>query len=95
MKKILVTTDQSTNSKSAIRFAIKLVKLMNAELMVIHVYHILKPFKLTGHAFAGHSDSFRKKTIEELASFVTTIYHDVKEQEIAYQLVLVIQHRCS
>jgi nucleotide-binding universal stress UspA family protein len=31
MEKILVTTDQSTNSKAAIRFAIKLPKQRKAE----------------------------------------------------------------
>ncbi|MFA6086318.1 universal stress protein [Mucilaginibacter sp.] len=89
MEKILVTTDQSTNSKAAIRFAIKLAKQRKAELIILHVYHLLKPFKWSDHAFAEHTDSFTKKTAEELSSFIAGIYHDIDEPEINHQLVLV------
>jgi nucleotide-binding universal stress UspA family protein len=89
MEKILVTTDQSANSKAAIRFAIKLAKLRKAELIILHVYHLLKPFKWSDHAFAEYGDNFRKKTTEELSSFIAGIYHDIDEPEINHQLVLV------
>ncbi|TFF40677.1 universal stress protein [Mucilaginibacter psychrotolerans] len=89
MEKILVTTDQSTNSKAAIRFAIKLAKLRKAELIILHVYHLLKPFTWTEHAFAEYGDSFREKTTEELSSFIAGIYHDIDEPEINHQLALV------
>ncbi|SDP97143.1 Nucleotide-binding universal stress protein, UspA family [Mucilaginibacter sp. OK268] len=89
MEKILVTTDQSANSKAAIRFAIKLARQRKAELIILHVYHLLKPFKWSDHAFAEYTDSFRKKTVEELSSFIAGIYHDIDEPEINHQLVLV------
>jgi nucleotide-binding universal stress UspA family protein len=89
MEKILVTTDQSANSKAAIRFAIKLAKQRKAELIIIHIYHLLKPFKWSDHAFAEYTDSFRKKTTEEMSAFIAGIYHDIHEDEIRYQLVLV------
>ncbi|HEK19628.1 MAG TPA: universal stress protein [Bacteroidetes bacterium] len=89
MEKILVTTDQSVNSKPAIRFAIKLAKQRKAELIILHVYHLLKPFKWSEHAFAEYTDTFRKKTAEELTSFIAGIYHDIHESEINHQLVLV------
>jgi len=89
MEKILVTTDQSANSKAAIRFAIKLAKQRKAELIILHVYHLLKPFKWSDHAFAEYTDSFRKKTTEEMSAFIAGIYHDIHEDEIRYQLVLV------
>lgn len=89
MEKILVTTDQSDNSKSALRFAIKLAKERKAELIILHIYHLLKPFNWTDHAFEQYGDNFRKKTITELTSFITGIYHDIHETEINHQLVLV------
>ncbi len=89
MEKILVTTDQSVNSKAAIRFAIKLASQRKAELTILHVYHLLKPFKWTDHAFAAYTNEFRKKTKEELSSFIAGIYRDIDEREINYELVLV------
>lgn len=89
MEKILVTTDQSTNSKAAIRFAIKLAKQRKAELIILQVYHLLKPFKWSDHAFEVYTDTFRKKTVDELTAFIAGIYHEIHETEINYQLVLV------
>ncbi|MFA6246168.1 MAG: universal stress protein [Mucilaginibacter sp.] len=89
MEKILVTTDQSVNSKAAIRFAIKLAKKRKAQLIILHVYHLLKPFKWSDHAFAEYTDTYVKKTVEELTSFIAGIYHDINEPEINHQLVLV------
>ena len=89
MASILVTTDQSINSKSAIRFAIKLAKSRKAELIILHVYHLLKPLKWSKRAFKEYGDKFRKKMIDELASFIAEIYHDIDEHEIKHQLVLV------
>lgn len=89
MEKILVTTDLSANSKAALRFAFQLAKLRKAELIVIHVYHLVKPFKWTENTFAEHTESFRKKTIEELSSFVAGIYHDLDDGEINHQFALV------
>lgn len=89
MEKILVTTDQSDNSKSALRYAIKLAKERKAELIILHIYHLLKPFNWTDHAFEEYGDNFRKKTITELTSFITGVYHDIHETGIRHQLVLV------
>lgn len=89
MEKILVTTDQSTNSKAAIRFAIKLAKKRKAELVILHIYHLLKPFKWSDHAFEEYADTFKKKTADELSSFIAGIYRDIDEHEINYQLALV------
>lgn len=89
MEKILVTTDQSTNSRAAIRFAIKLAKQRKAELIILHVYHLLKPFKWSEQAFEEYAGNFRKKTVEELSSFIAEIYKAIEEPESNYQLVLV------
>lgn len=89
MEKILVTTDQSANSKAAIRFAIQLSKKRKAELIILHVYHLLKPFKWSDHAFEQYTTAFREKTTDELKAFIAEIYKAMAEPEISYQLVLV------
>jgi len=89
MEKILVTTDLSVKSKAAIRFAIKLSKQRNAELIILHVYHLIKPFKWSEQAFAEYTDAFKEKTAKELTAFIAGIYRDIHEPEINHQLVLV------
>lgn len=89
MEKILVTTDQSINSKAAIRLAIKLAKQRQAELIILHVYHLLKPFKWTAAAFEQYTTQFREKAIEELKVFIAEIYNGMEGPETGYQLALV------
>lgn len=89
MEKILATTDQSNNSKAAIRLAIKLSKQHQAELIILHVYHLLKPFKWTTAAFERYAEQFREKTVEELKAFIADIYKAMEEPETGYQLALV------
>ncbi|CAN5240336.1 hypothetical protein BH09BAC6_BH09BAC6_18770 [soil metagenome] len=88
MEKILVTTDQSANSKPAIQFAIRLAKSMNAELVILQMYHLMKPFKWTDEAFAAYTESFQEKTIAELELFIVDVFHSVDAHGMQYQLVL-------
>jgi nucleotide-binding universal stress UspA family protein len=62
MEKILVTTDQSSNSKAAIRFAIQLAKQRKAELIILHIYHNIKPFSWSERIFEEYEDTFKKKS---------------------------------
>ncbi|MEO7216535.1 universal stress protein [Mucilaginibacter sp.] len=89
MEKILVTTDQSANSKAAIRFSIKLARQRKAELIILHVYHLLKPFNWSEKQFEEYGDTFRKKTVTELTSFIGDIYDGIHEREINHQLIMV------
>lgn len=43
MKKVLVTTDFSENSKAGIRFAIQWASQQRLSLIFVHVLHILRP----------------------------------------------------
>lgn len=88
MEKILVTTDQSNNSKAAIRYAIKLAAARNAQLIILHVYHLLKPFNWTDIQFEQYVHTFKKKTTAELNSFIKSIYHDMDESDTDYTLAL-------
>ncbi|MFD1256622.1 universal stress protein [Mucilaginibacter terrae] len=89
MEKILVTTDQSENSKAGIRFAIKLAKQRKAELMILHVYHLLKPLKWTEETFARHTITFLEKNTVELSAFIAGIYKSINETQITYELIQV------
>lgn len=88
MEKILVTTDQSANSRSAIRFAIKMAKARKAELLILHVYHLIKPFKWSESAFAEYKEKFNKQTTDELTRFIAQVYKSINEPEIKYKLIL-------
>ena len=88
MEKILVTTDQSDNSKAAIRYAIKLAEARNAELIVLHVYHLLKPFKWSDHQYEQYTQTFKDKTIAELSAFIKAVYDAMHEPKINYKLAL-------
>lgn len=89
MEKILVTTDQSANSKAAIRFAIKLAKQRKAELIILYVYHNVKPFSWSEKVFEEYEGAFIEKIRAELTEFIADIYHDIHEPKAQHQLVLV------
>jgi nucleotide-binding universal stress UspA family protein len=63
MKKILCTTDFSENSKKALKYAYRLSKLLNGELIVLHVYDT--PTILSGPANASTADEISKGVIKE------------------------------
>lgn len=88
MEKILVTTDQSVQSRSALRLAIGLSKARQAELVILQVYHILKPFKWTERTFKEYSKKYCEKTMAELKDFVSQVFLAVDEHDMAYNLVL-------
>lgn len=89
MERMLVATDQSVNSKSAIRFAVQLAGQRKAELIILQVYHLLKPAEWSDHTFAIHTDNFKKKLTKELSSFIAGIYRGTNAPNVNYQLALV------
>ena len=89
MENILVTTDQSTNSKAGIRFAIQLAAHRKASLTILQVYHNMKPSSWSDSAFKKYQDAFKQKTTEELKSFISGIYHGMDAPEVRYELVLL------
>jgi len=88
MEKILVTTDQSVQSKSALRLAIGLAKARKAELIVLQVYHLLKPFKWTDHTFKEYRERYCEKNMAELTGFISAIFQSLGETELSYRAVL-------
>ena len=74
MKKILVTTDFSANSKAAMRFAIQLASQSDVALTFLHVSHIPRPTTWTETTYAAHEKSELDKVRETLDQFVESLY---------------------
>jgi len=70
MEKILVTTDFSTNSKPGIRFAMQLAKQRNAELIILHVFYVLKATSWSDTTYQTYFQRTEKKLQQDLASFM-------------------------
>ena len=71
MKKILVTTDLSPSSGSAIRLSLRIAKMTNASLTVILIHYVPKPFSWSETAYSD----FRKGAIDELEGRIKKFVH--------------------
>jgi nucleotide-binding universal stress UspA family protein len=74
MKKILVTTDFSINSKVGIRFAYQLSLQQNVELTFLHVAHISKPTGWSADKYTNFENKELKRFEMELQAFVSGVY---------------------
>jgi nucleotide-binding universal stress UspA family protein len=72
--KLLVTTDFSTNSKGAIRFAYSLAKQSKAvEVVFYHGVRFLKPTRWSDDFFAQYKKEETERLVKKLEQFVTTV----------------------
>ena len=72
--KLLVTTDFSTNSKGAIRFAQTLAKQSkNVELVCYHAIHFLKPTMWSDTFFETYQDEESDRLMKALEKFVYSV----------------------
>ena len=74
MKKILVTTDLSSNSKSALRFAIQLASQNGYSLTFFHSYHILRPTSWSNASYVSFEKSESTQIVRKLHKFVAELY---------------------
>lgn len=93
MKKILVTTDFSTNSKAGIRFAIQLASQARCELIFYNVMETSDSSNLADHDYTELSVLDDKAQIEKLRIFITDIYK--KAFKKAGELNLVIGNKLN
>lgn len=86
MKKILVTTDFSTNSKAALRFAIQLASQHSFALTFFHSYHLMRPTKWSDKVYESFENSESSKIKNKLNKFVDSVYKsmDVTPKNVAY-----------
>ncbi len=78
MKKILVTTDFSANSKAALRFAIQLAAQSKAILMFLHVQNVVRPTAWNASTYASYEKHELTKSQENLVRFVDSVYKAMK-----------------
>ncbi|TDE29268.1 universal stress protein [Flavobacterium ranwuense] len=77
MDKILVTTDFSSNSKGALRFAIQLASQHKFELTFFHSYYIANLTSKSDAAFADYEKKEANKIQKKLNQFVASVYKDM------------------
>lgn len=90
MKKILVTTDFSTNSKAGIRFALQLAVQGNYELIFYSVIEIFKPVTWVDAAFKEFSNNEVERYTEALQKFAHQIHWKANLTEVKYSCVCEI-----
>jgi nucleotide-binding universal stress UspA family protein len=89
MKKIMVTTDLSDNSKSAVRMALRLAKLKGCDLSVVQVNHIPKPFSWTKEAYGSFLKKSMDKLTRELSAFVSAICRSIDLEPFRFKSVVL------
>ena len=88
MKKILVTTDFSENSKAGLYFAIQLASQNDYELTFFNTYHILTPTAWNEVRVGGYEKDEAEKIEEELNAFVEETYKGINETAAPYKCVI-------
>ncbi|MBN9481932.1 MAG: hypothetical protein BGO70_15280 [Bacteroidetes bacterium 43-93] len=85
---IVVTTDFSANSKAGIRFAVQLAKQRNAELIILHVYQVLRASFWSDTKYQNYVDQFREIWLQELTGFVQGIFRHSNTKPANYRLAV-------
>lgn len=87
MKKILVATDFSSNSRKGIHFAIQLATQTNCELIFYNVVEIFRPSIWDQVYYGEYETNELNKSQKTLEQFIHTIYQKSKVQKIPYKCV--------
>lgn len=90
MKKILVTTDFSANSKAALYFAIQVASQCEVTLTFLHVQHLMRMTSWSETTYAAYQENEIKKAQLTLNKFVESIYDKLNVSPTNY--TCVIQH---
>ena len=88
MKKILITTDFSANSKAALRFAIQLASQYETALTFLHVQHVMRLTTWNEMTYAGYEKSETAKAQTTLDRFVLSIYDKLEINPANYTCVV-------
>lgn len=88
MKKILVTTDFSASSKSALYFAIQLASQTGYSLTFFHSYHVLVPTAWNEKVFNLFEKSESIKINKKLQRLVESVYKNSGSMKGEYQCVV-------
>jgi len=89
MKKILVPTDFSANSKSGIRFAIHWATLQKLELVFVHVLQVLRPTQWSYSHFMKFANQEEKFCRIKFEKFIAGIYRQMNLKQGKYSSIII------
>lgn len=89
MKKILVPTDFSANSKSGVRFAIHWATRQKLELVFIHVLYILRPTQWSDSYFEKYAEQEEKICQAKFEKFIAGIYRNMNVKPGMHSFVII------
>ncbi len=89
MKKVLVTTDFSANSKAGMRFAIQWASQQPLELVFIHALYLLKPVGWSDSYFDEYCGTRLAETREKIKRFTADVYRSMKKKPGKHSFVVI------
>ena len=89
MKKILVPTDFSANSKSGVRFAIHWASQQKIELVFVNVLYILRVTRWSDAYFAKYAAQEEKLCRIKFEKFIAGIYRQMNVKVGKYSTVII------
>ena len=89
MKKVLVPTDFSSNSKAGIRFALQWASQENIELVFIHVLHILRASRWTDSYFLKYAEQEELICDEKFEKHITDMFKNFSGKLPKYSKVII------
>lgn len=89
MKKILVTTDFSINSKSGVEFAIHWASQQKLELIFIHVLYILRTTQWSDTNFEKYAEQEEKICRTKFQKFIADLYRDMNIKPGKHSFVII------
>ncbi|MEZ0484167.1 universal stress protein [Fibrella aquatica] len=90
MKKILVTTDYSANSKSAIRFAIQLASQGSISLTFLHILHLSRPTTWHEETYLTYEKEEIEKDKVALDTFINSSYEELNATPSTHACVVEV-----
>lgn len=88
MEKILVATDLSVNSTSAIHFAYQLSRSRGATLVIVHIYHVSKPKSWRMQRFENYKKTRREFMENKFSKFLDQVFSSIQHQYLQYEIDL-------
>ena len=89
MKKILIPTDFSANSKAGVRFAIHWATRQKLELVFVHVFNILRVTNWSEAYFEKYAEEEKKLCYTKLEKFIADIYRQMNVKVGKYSNVII------
>jgi len=89
MKKILVPTDFSANSKSGVQFAIHWASQQKIELVFVHVLYILRATRWSGAYFEKYAEQQKELCSTKFEKFIADIYWQMNVKAGKYSTITI------